>query len=95
MQLMPDTTRRYGATGRFDPVQELHAGAKYLSDMLRMFNGNVSLALAAYNAGENNVVKYGSRIPPFQETRNYVSRVLNLYQKHQVSMKPAQPQRGT
>jgi soluble lytic murein transglycosylase-like protein len=95
MQLMPDTARRYGVTDRFDPVQNLHAGAKYLSDLLRMFNGNLSLALAGYNAGENSVVKYGNRIPPFQETRNYVPRVLDLYQKYQVSMKLVQPQRGT
>lgn len=80
MQLMPDTARRYGVTDRFDAVQNLHAGARYLSDLLRMFNGNLSLALAGYNAGENSVVKYGNRIPPFQETRNYVPRVLDLYQ---------------
>ena len=95
MQLMPDTARRYGVTDRFDPKQNLHAGAKYLTDLLKMFNGNVSLALAAYNAGENSVVKYGNQIPPFQETRNYVPRVLDLYQKYQVSMKLVQPQRGT
>lgn len=83
MQLMPETAQRYGATDRFDPVQNLHAGTRYLSDLLKMFNGNVSLALAAYNAGENNVVKYGNQIPPFQETRTYVPRVLDLYKKYQ------------
>jgi soluble lytic murein transglycosylase-like protein len=92
MQLMPDTARRYGATDRFDPIQNLHAGTRYLSDLLKMFNGNVSLALAAYNAGENNIVKYGNQIPPFQETRTYVPRVLDLYHKHRAGMKP---QRGT
>ncbi len=95
MQLMPETAQRYGATDRFDPVQNLHAGTRYLSDLLKMFNGNISLALAAYNAGENNVVKYGNQIPPFQETRTYVPRVLDLYHKYRVGMKLTQPQRGT
>lgn len=94
MQLMPDTARRYGATDRFDPVQNLHAGTRYLSDLLKMFNGNVSLALAAYNAGENNVVKYGNQIPPFQETRMYVPKVLDLYRRYQVSMKLPQVRQG-
>lgn len=93
MQLMPETAQRYGATDRFDPVQNLHAGARYLSDLLKRFNGNVSLALAAYNAGENNVVKYGNQIPPFPETRTYVPRVLDLYHKYRVGMKLAQPER--
>lgn len=95
MQLMPETAQRYGATDRFDPVQNLHAGTRYLSDLLKMFNGNVSLALAAYNAGENNVVKYGNQIPPFQETRIYVPRVLDLYHKYRVGTKVAHPPRGT
>jgi soluble lytic murein transglycosylase-like protein len=86
MQLMPETARRYGATDRFDPSQNLHAGARYLSDLLKMFKGNVSLALAAYNAGENNVVKYGNQIPPFQETQTYVPRVLSLYNKYRLGM---------
>ena len=86
MQLMPETARRYGATDRFDPSQNLHAGARYLSDLLKLFKGNVSLALAAYNAGENNVVKYGNQIPPFQETRTYVPRVLGLYHKYRLGM---------
>lgn len=94
MQLMPETAQRYGATDRFDPVQNLHAGTRYLSDLLKMFNGDVSLALAAYNAGENNVVKYGNQIPPFQETRMYVPKVLDLYRKYQVGMKLPPVRRG-
>lgn len=87
MQLMPATARRYGVIDRFDPVQNLHGGAKYLSDLLRMFNGDVSLSLAAYNAGERNVIRHGNRIPPFSETRNYVPRVLDLYRKYQAGRK--------
>lgn len=83
MQLMPETAQRYGVIDRFDPVQNLHGGARYLTELLRMFNGNLSLTLAAYNAGENNVIKYGNRIPPFQETRNYVPKVLELYRRYQ------------
>lgn len=87
MQLMPETAQRYGVRDRFDPVQNLHGGARYLNDLLKMFNGNLSLTLAAYNAGENNVIKYGHRIPPFQETRAYVPKVLDLYRKYQTSKK--------
>ena len=83
MQLMPETAKRYGVTDRFDPVQNLHGGARYLSSLLKMFDGNTSLALAAYNAGENNVVKYGNQIPPFQETKAYVPKVLDLYRRYQ------------
>jgi len=86
MQLMPETAQRYGVTDRFDPVQNLHGGARYLSDLLRMFNGNLSLVLASYNAGEKNVVKHGYQIPPFQETKAYVPKVLNLYRKYQLKM---------
>ncbi|HEX8873179.1 MAG TPA: lytic transglycosylase domain-containing protein [Nitrosospira sp.] len=95
MQLMPKTARRYGVTDRFDPVQNLHGGARYLSDLLRMFDGNLSLALAGYNAGENSVVKHGYRIPPFAETRTYVPKVLDLYRKYQSGMKLPQTRRGT
>ena len=87
MQLMPETAQRYGVADRFDPVQNLHGGARYLNDLLKMFNGNLNLTLAAYNAGENNVIKYGHQIPPFQETRNYVPRVLDLYRKYQAAKK--------
>jgi soluble lytic murein transglycosylase-like protein len=82
MQLMPATAKRYGVVDAFDPAQNLHGGAKYLRDLLGMFNNNMSLALAAYNAGEGAVIKHGNRIPPYRETRNYVSRVLDFYQRY-------------
>lgn len=87
MQLMPETARRYGVIDRFDPKQNLHGGARYLSDLLRMFNGDLNLSLAAYNSGENNVIKHGNRIPPFPETRHYVPRVLDYYRKYQAARK--------
>jgi soluble lytic murein transglycosylase-like protein len=79
MQLMPDTARRYGVTNRTDPVQNIEAGSRYLKDLLGMFNYNLSLAVAAYNAGENAVIRYNNSIPPYRETRNYVRQVLSLY----------------
>jgi soluble lytic murein transglycosylase-like protein len=86
MQLMPGTAKRYGVADRFDPRQNLDGGARYLRDLLRMFGNNVSLALAAYNAGENAVAKYGNRIPPYRETLNYVPRVLGFYQRYQTGL---------
>lgn len=81
MQLMPQTARRYGISPRerFNPHKNLEAGARYLKDLIRMFNGDLRLALAAYNAGEHNVIRYGYRIPPFRETRLYVAKIMNRY----------------
>ena len=81
MQLMPDTARRYGVSNVFDPSQNIHAGAHYLKDLLQMFNQDINLALAAYNAGEKSVIKYGNQIPPYRETVAYVPKVLSHYRR--------------
>lgn len=79
MQLMPKTAQALGVTNAYDPEQNIMGGAKYISDLLKNYKGDASLALAAYNAGSNNVKKYGG-IPPFKETQNYVKKVLQSYQ---------------
>jgi soluble lytic murein transglycosylase-like protein len=80
MQLLPTTARRYGAFNAFDPEQNIHAGAHYLSDLIARYGGEkLELVLAAYNAGEDAVEKYGRRIPPYKETQAYVPNVLKMY----------------
>ncbi len=85
MQLMPATAKRFGAYDIYDPAQNIHAGAKYLRHLLRQFNNDLRLALAAYNAGEQAVARYGNRVPPFTETRLYVPKVLALYGRYRDS----------
>src|ERR1051326_8579128 len=79
MQLMPETAMRYGVENRFDATQNIDGGGRYMRDLMAMFNGNLSLALAAYNAGEGAVIKYGRRIPPYPETQQYVVGVRSYY----------------
>jgi soluble lytic murein transglycosylase-like protein len=87
MQLMPATATRYKVKNAFDPVQNIQGGALYLSKLLVQFDNNIQLALAAYNAGENNVRKYGGRIPPFPETIAYVPKVMDLYQRNRQALR--------
>ncbi|MDD5321444.1 MAG: transglycosylase SLT domain-containing protein [Methylococcales bacterium] len=81
MQLMPDTARRFGVTDRNDPDQNIDGGTRYLKHLIKLFDPNLDLAVAAYNAGENAVIKYNNSIPPYPETQNYVKQVLALYKR--------------
>jgi soluble lytic murein transglycosylase-like protein len=87
MQLMPQTARRYGVRNIRDPAQNIQGGARYLRDLMGKFDNDLTLALAAYNAGEEAVVQYGNRIPPFRETINYVPKVLNVYRRNQPAVR--------
>ena len=80
MQLMPGTAARMGVTKIWDPKQNIEGGAKYLRLLLDMFNQDVALALAGYNAGEGAVIKYGYTIPPYNETQEYVRRITKRYE---------------
>jgi len=81
MQLMPFTSKRLKVNDPFDPVENIEGGVKYIKELLDAFRGNVAYAVAAYNAGPAAVRKYGG-IPPYQETRIYVKRVMDYYQKY-------------
>jgi soluble lytic murein transglycosylase-like protein len=81
MQLLPATARRYGVKDIYDPEQNIRAGTRYLRDLLTRFDSNLELALAAYNAGEEAVERYGRHIPPYAETLNYVPSVMRVYQR--------------
>jgi soluble lytic murein transglycosylase-like protein len=79
MQLMPSTAKHLGVSDLFNPEQNIMGGARYLQQLLYKFNSDISLALAAYNAGPNTVSRYGG-IPPYEETSNFVGRVLSKYE---------------
>jgi soluble lytic murein transglycosylase-like protein len=79
MQLMPGTASRFGVSNIWDPKQNIEGGARYMRFLLDMFDGDVRLALAGYNAGEGAVMKYGNQVPPYSETREYVRRIGNRY----------------
>lgn len=81
MQLMPFTSKRLKVNDPFDPVENIEGGVKYIKELLGTFRGNLVHAVAAYNAGPAAVKKYGG-IPPYQETRIYVKRVMDYYQKY-------------
>ena len=85
MQLIPATAQRYGVVNSYDPTENISGGTRYLRDLLKMFGGDVELALAGYNAGENAVIRAGNRIPPYPETMAYVPKVLNFYRSPEVS----------
>jgi len=74
MQLIPETARRFGVVDSFDPVENIQGGAKYLKYLLDLYQGDYPRALAAYNAGEKAVARYGG-VPPYAETKNYVAQV--------------------
>lgn len=82
MQLMPATAARYGVDNAWNASQNIAGGSRYLRDLLDLFDGDLSLALAAYNAGENAVQSYGNKIPPYPETQNYVKKVMQYLAKY-------------
>ena len=82
MQLMPATAAKLQVADSFHPENNIDGGVRYLRYLMNLFNGNLPLVLAAYNAGENTVLRYNNRIPPYQETRTYVRRVLDYFDKY-------------
>jgi soluble lytic murein transglycosylase-like protein len=84
MQLMPETAVQYGVRNVFDAAQNIEGGARYLKDLVDLFKGDTRLVLAAYNAGQEAVKRYGKRIPPYPETRDYISRVMSGYKKERI-----------
>jgi soluble lytic murein transglycosylase-like protein len=86
MQLMPATARQYGVNNVFDPTQNIEGGVRYLKDLVRLYNGQTRLVLAAYNAGQEAVRRYNG-IPPYPETKSYIASIMKTYKKPTVSTK--------
>jgi len=86
MQLMPETAVRYGVANVFDPADNVRAGAQFLAYLLKRFDNDLELALAAYNAGEGAVLQHGRRIPPFRETVAYVPKVMAAYRRYRTTL---------
>jgi len=84
MQLMPATARQYGVNNVFDPAQNIEGGVRYLKDLVRLYNGQTRLVLAAYNAGQEAVRKYKG-IPPYPETKSYIAGIMRTYKKPTVT----------
>jgi len=94
MQLMPRTGRWMGARNLYDPEQNVEAGTKYLKYLSGRFDGNLKKTIAAYNAGEGNVMRYNG-VPPFRETRQYVNRVMSKYEKRQRQLQQYDQKQGS
>ena len=92
MQLMPRTGRWMGARDLYDPEQNVDAGVKYIKYLHKRFDGNLKKTLAAYNAGEGNVKRYGG-IPPFRETQTYVKKVMKNYDRRSKQLKKFEQER--
>lgn len=92
MQLMPSTARRYKVKDVFDPSQNIDGGANYLRDLLKKYRGDLRLALAAYNSGEDTVLRY-SGIPPYRETMEYVEKIVDRYGRATTFVKASRAER--
>jgi Transglycosylase SLT domain len=93
MQLMPGTGARFGVRNAFNPAENISGGVRYLKQLLQTYNGRVDLALASYNAGEGAVAKWGHRVPPYRETRNYVKRIGGRYRRNEIAQTAVRPDR--
>jgi soluble lytic murein transglycosylase-like protein len=94
MQLTPEIARRYNVRNSHDPEQNIHGGTRHLRDLMRQFNNNMNLVIAAYNAGGQAVMKYGNAIPPYRETQAYVPKVLEIYNLYSIGGTAARAQEG-
>ena len=90
MQLLPETARDYGVKDPFSPDQSIRAGAQHMKVLMKLYEGDVTLAAAAYNAGAGTVTKYGG-VPPYRETRDYVAKVQTLYARYREALGEQSP----